>query len=92
MTDVMVACISAGSAIVVGMLSLIGVVTTNAKANSKIEKQLEIAQAVTDTKIEALTNEVHEHNNFARRMPIVETKIEMMSKTIEELRGYHKGE
>lgn len=91
MTDVMVACISAGSAIVVGVLSLLGVITTNAKSNSKIEKQLEIAQAVTDTKIEALTNEVHEHNNFARRMPVVEAQIEIINKNIEELKGYHRG-
>lgn len=91
MTDVMAACISAGSAIVVGVLSLLGVITTNAKANSKIEKQLEIAQAVTDTKIEALTNEVHEHNNFARRMPVVEAQIEIINKNIEELKGYHRG-
>lgn len=91
MADIMVACISAGSAIVVGVLSLLGVITTNAKANAKIEKQLEIAQAVTDTKIEALTREVHKHNNFAQRMPVMETQIETINKNIEELKGYHRG-
>ena len=89
MSEIVVALISAGSAIAVGVMTLFGVIITNSKSNSKIEKQLEIAQAVTDTKIEALTREVHEHNNFARRMPVVEEQIKMIHKRIEE---YHKGD
>lgn len=88
MTEIIVACISAGSAIVVGMITFAGVVVTNNKANAKIEKQLEIAQAITDTKIEELTREVREHNNFAKRMPAVETEIQAIHKIIEL---YHKG-
>ena len=44
-------------------------------ADAKIEARLEKHQAVTDTKIEELTREVREHNNFARRMPVLEEKI-----------------
>lgn len=44
-------------------------------ADAKIEARLERHQAVTDTKIEELTREVREHNNFARRMPVLEEKI-----------------
>ena len=36
----------------------------------KAQNQIRIAQAVTDTKIEELTREVREHNNFARRGPV----------------------
>ena len=82
MTEIIVACISAGSAIVVGIMTFAGVVITNTKANAKIEKQLEIAQAVTDTKIEELTREVREHNNFAKRMPVVENEIKTIHKII----------
>ena len=51
----------------------------------KLEKQ----QAVTDTKIEELTREVREHNNFARRMPVAENDIEALKDTVNELRRYH---
>lgn len=87
MTEIIVACIAAGSSIIVGIITFAGVVVTNNRANAKIEKQLEISQAVTDTKIEELTREVREHNNFAQRMPVVEAEIKMIHKRITE---YHK--
>ena len=49
------------AAIITGVLSLIGVVISNIAANAKMSKELEKAQAVTDTKIEELTREVREH-------------------------------
>ena len=78
------------SALLTGSLSLIGVIITCASSNRKIEKKLEIAQAVTDTKIEELTREVREHNNFAKRVPVVEKEIEHIEETIGELKEYHK--
>lgn len=72
MTTIAAALISAGSSIAVGILTLIGVVITNNKANREIEHKLETAQAVTETRIDELTREVREHNNFARRVPVVE--------------------
>lgn len=42
-------------------------------------------QAVTDTKIEELTREVREHNNFAKRMPVVEEQIKVANHRIEDL-------
>lgn len=48
-------------------------------SNKKIENNLNIQQAVTNTKIEELTREVREHNNFAKRMPVVEEKINAMN-------------
>ena len=44
-------------------------------ADAKIEAKLERHQAVTDTKIDELTREVREHNNFARRIPVLEEKV-----------------
>lgn len=49
-------------------------------ADAKIEAKLEKHQAVTDTKIEELTREVREHNNFARRIPVLEEKVANLEK------------
>ncbi|MBQ8707831.1 MAG: hypothetical protein IJ523_07080 [Succinivibrionaceae bacterium] len=49
-------------------------------ADAKIESRLERHQAVTDTKIEELTREVREHNNFARRIPVLEEKVANLEK------------
>lgn len=54
------------AATVTGVLSVIGIIITNMQSNRKIEHQLDTAQAVTDCKIDELTREVREHNNFAR--------------------------
>jgi hypothetical protein len=77
------------SALITGGLALIGVIVTSVMSNRKIEQKLEIAQAVTDTKIEELTREVREHNNFARRMPVVENEIKHLGNEVQRLEGYH---
>lgn len=55
------------------------------KGMSDIENKLTTAQAVTDTKINELTREVREHNNFARRMPVVEEKIDALEKRLDKV-------
>ena len=50
----------------------------DAKLDAKLEKHI----AVVDTKIEELTREVREHNNFARRMPVVEEKVSRLEQLI----------
>lgn len=81
----MEALIAAGASIIVGVLSLCGVIITNRNNNRKIENQLEKAQAVMDCKIDELTREVREHNNFAKRMPVVEEQIKVINHRIEDL-------
>ena len=51
-------------ALISGGVTLAGVLIANSRS-----------QAVTETKLDALTREVREHNNFARRMPVVEEQI-----------------
>ena len=68
------------TAIITGALTLIGVLISNSKA-----------QAVTETKMEELTREVREHNNFAKRMPVVEEQIKVINHRIDDLEHYHKG-
>ena len=77
-------------ALITGGLSLAGVVITCAVTARKNETAMRISQAVTDTKIEALTREVRSHNNFAQRMPVVEEQIKVMNHRIGDLEGYHK--
>ena len=77
-------------ALITGTLSLIGVIISNSSSNRRVEASLEKAQAVTDTKIDELTREVREHNNFAKRMPVVEEQIKVINHRISDLEGYHK--
>lgn len=73
------------AATVTGVLSVIGIIITNMQSNRKIEHQLDTAQAVTDCKIDELTREVREHNNFARRVPVVEEQIKVINHRIADL-------
>lgn len=73
------------ASIITGVLSLVGVVISNLAANAKMSKDLEKAQAVTDTRIEELTREVREHNNFARRVPVLEEKAKVADHRISDL-------
>ena len=71
--------------IIVALIALAGVILTNIQSNIKIERQLDKAQAVTDCKIDELTREVREHNNFARRMPVVEEQISTINHRLDVL-------
>ena len=72
-------------ALITGGLALIGVIISVNSGNKKIESKLQTQQAVTDTKIEELTREVREHNNFAKRMPVVEEQIKVINHRIDDL-------
>lgn len=74
-------------AIITGGLAFLGVVVTCNKNNREIQAKLETAQAVTDCKIDELTREVREHNNFARRMPVVEEQIKVINHRLSDLEG-----
>lgn len=78
------------AAAVTGVLSLIGTVIAVLAANNKTNNKLEVSLAVTDTKIDELTREVREHNNFARRMPVVEEQIKVINHRIEDLENNGK--
>ena len=54
-------------------------------SDAKLDAKLEKHQAVTDTKIDELTREVREHNNFARRMPVIEEKVASLERRMENV-------
>ena len=70
-------------ALISGGLTLLGVIISNSNSNTKRD-------AIVETKIEELTREVREHNNFARRMPVVEEQIRVLNADIKELKSYHQ--
>lgn len=72
-------------AIITGLFTIAGTVITVLAGNRKTNENIKINQAVTDTKIEELTREVREHNNFAQRMPVVEEQIKVINHRISDL-------
>ena len=66
-------------ALISGGITLAGVLISNGKS-----------QAVTETKIEELTREVREHNNFAKRVPLLEEQMEQVRSDIHELQKLHQ--
>ena len=65
------------AALITGAVTLIGVLIANSKS-----------QAVTDTKLEELTREVREHNNFARRVPILEEQMKVANHRTSDLEDH----
>ena len=61
-------------ALITGGITLCGVIASNNKK-----------QAIIETKLEHLTEEVREHNNFAKRMPVVEEQIKVINHRIDDL-------
>lgn len=73
------------SAVITGILALTGVIVTNIAASRKMRFQIEKAQAITDVKVEELTREVRQHNNFAARMPVVEEQIKVINHRLTDI-------
>lgn len=77
-------------ALISGGVTLLGVIISNLAAGRKTQANIETSQAVTDTKIDELTREVREHNNFARRMPVVEEQVKVINHRLNDLEEIHK--
>ena len=72
-------------AVITGGLSLLGIIYSSDKSASKVDAKLDKQQAIIETNMDKLTREVREHNNFARRMPVVEEQIKVINHLIEDL-------
>lgn len=81
-------------ALITGGLALVGTIisgrNTVDKVNRTMMQNLSTSQAVTDTKIEELTREVREHNNFARRVPVLEEQMKVANHRIQDLEDAQK--
>lgn len=78
MTEIIVAVIS-------GLITLLGVMLQNKATTDKMSNDMQMSQAVMNTKLEELTREVRSHNNFAQRMPVVEEQIRVINHRIADL-------
>lgn len=72
-------------AIIAAGASLVGTILTVLASAKKTESNMQVAQAVTDTKIDELTREVRQHNDFASRIPVIEEQIKVANHRIDDL-------
>ena len=77
-------------ALITGGLSLIGVIIAIIAGNRRTEQKIQVAQAVTDTKIEELTREVRKHNGFAEKIPVIQEQIKVINHRIADLEDERK--
>lgn len=72
-------------ALITGVMALCGTLLSNRQHMKEIDHKLDLRQTVTETKIDSLTREVREHNNFAQRIPVIEEQIRVANHRIEDL-------
>ena len=70
------------STLAVAIISLIGTVLTTKQGNEKIQHELDKHNAVQDTRLEELTREVRQHNDFAVRIPVIEQRVTALEKNV----------
>ena len=68
--------------IAVAVISLIGTVITTRAGNEKIQHELDKHNAVQDTKLEELTREVRQHNEFAVQIPVISQRVTALEKQV----------
>ena len=76
---------SIASALITGILALIGVMITNVNSNKEIENKLTTAQAVTDTKIDNLTEEVKKHTDIVSAIPVLESRLASVERKVDKM-------
>lgn len=76
-------------AIIVAIITVAGAIAAQLIISRQSAKDLYSAldkhQAITDAKIDELTREVREHNQFARRMPVLEEQMKVANHRIADL-------
>ena len=78
-------------ALITGGLSLLGIIYSSNKTAQAMDSKLDKQQAVMETKMDELTREVREHNNFAKKIPVMQEQIRVINHRIGDLEEYHKG-
>lgn len=73
------------SSVITGGIALLVCIINNNTNLKKRDTEQETKLAVIGTKIESLTEEVRQHNNFAVRIPALEVKLEALEKRISVL-------
>lgn len=79
MNSAVIAALISGAATI--LVTIITVISTNAKTRSEITTKL----AVQEQKITTMTDEVKKHNDFASRIPVLEEKVDSLSHRVDTL-------
>ena len=73
------------AAVITSVVGLIGIIVTNVMSNKEIEHKLAVNQAITDTKLDNLTQEVKSHNSNVQQIPVLQEKINNLEIRLEHL-------
>ena len=88
--SIIVALIALAGTIITAVFSFINIKSANEAAETRftntLATQLEKYTAVTDLKLENLTKEVRQHNNFATEIPAMKQRIKHIEDDIKELK------
>lgn len=79
MNSAVIAALISGAATI--LVTIITVISTNAKTRSEITTKL----AVQEQKITTMTDEVKRHNDFASRIPVIEERVTSLDHRLTEL-------
>ena len=77
--------IAIGGEIIIALIANKAMMNELEKQSALADARLEKARAVTDTKLQALTEEVRKHNGFADRIPVLEEKVKVANHRIDDL-------
>lgn len=78
-------------AVITGIATVTAVVLTNSRSSRDMDAKLDKAQAITETKLDALAEEVRKHNNFAEKIPVIEEQIKVVNHRLTDLEHAQKG-
>lgn len=73
------------ASVITSIIGLIGIVVTNVMSNKEIEHKLEVNQAITDTKLDNLTQEVKSHNTNVQQIPVLVEKVKNLESRMDHL-------
>ena len=77
-------------AAITGGLALVGVILSNRSSERRMQSELKISQAVTETTLDDLTRELPAHTNNEKRMPELEEQLKVVNHRIKDLEEFHK--
>lgn len=72
-------------AVITGILTLAGTIITVVAGNRKVNEALKISQAVMDTKLDKLTEEVEKIGDLTRDIPVMKEQIKVINHRIDDL-------
>jgi len=83
--NIAIALIGGLASITASVITVISVIVTSNKNNAAVDAKLDKQQAVIETKLNNLTEEVQKHNNFASRIPVIEVQVTNLTQRIDKL-------